>query len=101
MALWKEPAGRLKESHFCARDFRGGELYTSALIAGFLQTRSTCRSFFSIRLFSAKGLSLALISSSSEIFPASIFPQACSRATTGAAHGGSGHFSFFALAVFD
>lgn len=79
MALWKEPVGRLEESHFCARDFRGGDPYAADLIVGYVQTRSTFRSFFSIRLFSAKGLSFALISSSSEIFPALIFPQAFSR----------------------
>ena len=62
-----------EESHFCARDFRGGELYAAALIVGFVQTCSTFRSFFSICLFSAKGLSVAFIYSSSEMFPASIF----------------------------
>jgi|GEM_PF-6881320 len=47
MALLQSPRWLLPESHFCARDFRGRELYAAALNVRFAETRSTYRSFFS------------------------------------------------------
>jgi hypothetical protein len=35
MALWKEPVGRLEESHFCARDFRKRGKFSSIEIIEF------------------------------------------------------------------